>query len=57
MGSPRSASATSTAAKQAANIGTRSEVAVVISTVKAMPVNGARTTAAKKAAIPTTAKA
>jgi hypothetical protein len=39
------------------NIGRRSVKHPVISVTKTMPVTGARTTAVKKAAIPTTAKA
>ena len=45
------------AAKQASNIGRRSVKQPVISVTKTMPVTGARTTAVKNAAIPTTAKA
>ena len=44
-------------AKQASNIGRRSVKHPVISVTKMMPVTGARTTAVKNAAIPTTTKA
>ncbi len=46
---------TNTAAAVAASIGTSVDVTAVISTTITMPVNGARTTAPKKAAIPTVA--
>ena len=45
------------AAKQASNIGRRSVKHPVISVIKIMRVTGARTTAVKNAAMPTTAKA
>jgi hypothetical protein len=45
------------AAKQASNTGKRSVKHPVISVTKMMPVTGARTTAVKNAAMPTTAKA
>ena len=45
------------AAKLASNIGRRSVKHPVISVTKMIPVTGARTTAVKKAAIPTTANA
>ena len=45
------------AAKQASNIGRRSVKHPVISVTRTIAVTGARTTAVKNAAIPTTAKA
>ena len=43
------------AAKHAPSIGSSMVTLAVISTTRVMPVSGARTTPAKKAAIPTTA--
>jgi hypothetical protein len=45
------------AAKQASNIGRRRVKHPVISVTRIIPVTGARTTALKNAAMPTTAKA
>ena len=57
MGGSPSKFGTIMAAKQANNIGKRRVKDPVISVTRMMPVTGARTTAVKNAAIPTTAKA
>ena len=57
MGASRSRFGTSIAAKQALSIGKSKVKLAVISVTRMMPVSGARTTAVKNAAIPTTASA
>ena len=57
MGGFRRSAVKSIAAKHAPNIGRSIVTFPVISVTSTIPVSGARTTAAKKAAIPTTAKA